>query len=165
MREASNRKQNGMECEARPHSIPRLFKSRVPEGYAREGLCHRERRLGSGDFGRRNLLGGHHIDELRITWSAHLGDIQTGDFDFRRHAVGAEHLADDEEDHAADDDIPADAGGDVDELGDELLGVAVEQAVTPSRHALIVVPADDVPAGAVGAVGEEAERRSRPTRR
>src|SRR5205085_771184 len=86
---------------------------------------------------------------------AHLGDVEAGDFDFRRDTVAADDLADHEEDHACGNDVPGDADTDADELGDELRhAAAVEQA----GHAA----ADDVVAVAVAAVGEEAQGDDAP---
>ena len=73
-----------------------------------------------------NLIGGHllrqdEFDVFRITLSTHFGNIETGDFDRCWDAVAADHLADEPEDDAAGDDVPAEAGQPGDALGDELL--------------------------------------------
>ena len=72
----------------------------------------------------------------------------------------AHELADDLEGDAADDDVPADADDDLDQLGDQLLRVAVEEAGDAAAgDAEVVGRADAVPALAVAAVGEQTRPR------
>jgi len=72
--------------------------------------------------------------------------------------VSPEDLADDEEDHAADDDVPGDPHPGLDELRDELLAVSVKEARDAlARDAQVVGRADAVPALAVRAVREQAD--------
>src|SRR5262245_35402337 len=40
-------------------------------------------RFGGGDLGSRHLLRRDRVDVLGVGWSAHLGDVQTRDLDFR----------------------------------------------------------------------------------
>src|SRR5262249_50996129 len=101
--------------------------------------------------------------ELRVAGDAHFGDVQAADLDVRAHAVRAEHLADHVEDHAAHDDVPPDADARFDELRDELLRIAVEEA----RHAEaglaeVLGRADAVPALAVATVREQADGDETP---
>src|SRR4030095_13840339 len=75
----------------------------------------------------------------------------------------ANGLAYDPEDQAAADHVPPDADSNFDALRDELLGVTVEQTGDAlAGLAQIVVPADVVPAGAVGAVREEPDAQDAP---
>src|SRR4051794_9949464 len=76
-------------------------------------------RLGRGNFRGGDLLGSNVLDELWITRGTHFGDVQAGDFDFRRDAIATDQLADDIERHAADDHVPADADDDFDDLSDQ----------------------------------------------
>src|SRR5205085_11520571 len=119
---------------------------------------------------------------------AHLGDVQALNFDFTADAEAPDGLADPEEDHRVDEHHrDADTGSE--ELTHELLGVAVHQAghadlgeagvgVEPAGpllagHVLDIGvvadalahlgdPVGAVPAGAVGTVGEDAQRDDAP---
>src|SRR5689334_3272591 len=68
----------------------------------------RDRLLGRGDLGGRDLRDVGRRHELGIAGHAHLGDVEAGDLDLGAHAVRAEPLADRPEHRTADDDVPYD---------------------------------------------------------
>jgi len=95
-------------------------------------------------------------DEFGIAGSAHFGDVQAGDFNFRTDAVGANPAADQAKDDAANDDVPGDARNRRDDLGEELLErmVSVEEADDVAGDVVVSV--------AIGSVGEESDGEYAP---
>src|SRR5205823_3043396 len=89
-----------------------------------------------------------------------------GDLYFGRDTVRTEHLADGPEDHAADHHVPRETHAALDELGDQLLRVAVEQAGDALERRAggteVLGRAHAVPALAVAAVREQADGDQAP---
>src|SRR5581483_6629361 len=97
------------------------------------------------------LLVHHHA---RITGHSHFGNIQTLDFHFERHTVSDEFFSDVIDDHRENAERHK-AGYDTDEFREELThAAAIEQA----SH----LAGDAVPAVAIGAVCEQAQRKAAP---
>src|SRR5438445_5726025 len=103
-----------------------------------------------------DILRQYGLDVLGVADGTHFGHVQPGDLNLGRDAVATDQEAGNLEQDAADDDVPADADHDFDELRHQLLGAAaVEQTLD------VAVP-DRVVAAAIGAVGEQPDRDYAP---